>query len=275
MDAAGIDVQVLSLTSPGLEQLSASEAPDWAHLVNDGLATAVAAHPTRLRGFACLPTADPEAAVSELSRAVNDLGFLGAMINGHVRGRYLDDEFFWPILAKAEELRVPIYLHPTMPPQEVIDASYSGNFSEQVGLVLAAGAWGWHMETGNHLLRMVLAGVFDRFPDLQVMIGHLGEALPFMLPRIEQVYDSFADTNLERRISAYFQENVHYTFAGFNFTSSFLNLLLQVGVDRILFSADYPYTTMAEARHFLDELPVSSADRHRIAHGNAERLFAI
>ncbi|MFN3002412.1 amidohydrolase family protein [Mycolicibacterium wolinskyi] len=275
MDAAGVDVQVLSLTSPGLEQLSQSEAPGWARSINDRVASAIAAHPTRLRGFAALPTASPEDAAGELSRAVTELGFLGAMVNGHVGGRYLDDEFFWPILAKAEQLQVPIYLHPTMPPQTVIDASYTGNFSAEVGRILAASAWGWHMETGNHLLRMVLAGVFDRFPRLQVMIGHLGEALPFMLPRIEQVYDSFADTQLERRITAYFRENVHYTIAGFNFVPSFLNLLLQVGADRILFSADYPYTSMEDAQHFLRELPISESDRHKIAHGNAESLFDI
>lgn len=275
MDAAGIDVQVLSLTSPGLEQLPRSEAPEWARTVNDTVANAIAAHPTRLRGFAALPTASPDEAAAELSRVVTELGFLGAMINGHTGGRYLDDEFFWPILAKAEQLQVPIYLHPTMPPQAVIDASYTGNFSVQVGRVLAASAWGWHVETGNHLLRMVLAGVFDRFPRLQMMIGHLGEALPFMLPRIDQVYDAFAETGLERRISSYFRENVHYTIAGFNFVPSFLNLLLQVGADRILFSADYPYTSMEDAQQFLTQLPVSDADRHKIAHGNAEALFRI
>lgn len=275
MDAAGIDVQVLSLTSPGLEQLSLSEAPRWARSINDRVASAIAEHPTRLRGFAALPTASPDDATCELSRVVTELGFLGAMINGHVSGRYLDDEFFWPILAKAEELQVPVYLHPTMPPQAVIDASYVGNYSAEVGRILAASAWGWHVETGNHLLRMVLAGVFDRFPRLQMMIGHLGEALPFMLPRIEQVYETFADTNLDRRISEYFRHNVHYTIAGFNFVPSFLNLLLQVGADRILFSADYPYTSMEDARNFLTELPISDSDRHKIAHGNAESLFGI
>lgn len=278
MDQAGIDVQVLSLTAPGLEQVSAEEAPTWATSLNDHLAAAVRDNPGRFHGFAALPTANPAAAADELARTVTEHGFLGAMINGHVNGRYLDDEFFWPILAKAEELRVPIYLHPTIPPQAVVDASYTGNFSDRARFGLSAAGWGWHIETGNHVLRLVLAGVFDRFPNLQLMIGHLGEALPFMLPRIQQVFDSGVispDMNLERGILDYFLQNVHYTFGGFNFLPNFLDLMLQVGVDRILFSADHPYASMADARTFLDGLPVSPADRHRIAHGNAEALFGI
>src|SRR6201996_5658827 len=242
MDAAGIDMQVLSLTSPGTEQLDAAAATAIAREANDRVAEAVRTHPTRFAGFACLPTADPQAAVAELERAIHGYGFKGAVINGHVRGRYLDDKFFWPILERAEALNVPIYLHPTVPPKPVADALYGG-FSPAVSAVFASAGWGWHIETGVHLLRMILGGAFDRYPKLQVVVGHLGEALPFMLPRLNKNLPT-GMTKLERPIGAYLRENVHYTFAGFNFPATFLDLLLEVGSGRIMFSVDYPYGSM-------------------------------
>ena len=272
MDAAGIDVQVLSLNSPGLEQLEAAAAQALARQANDELGAAVRRHPDRLAGFAALPTAAPQIAADELERAVREYGFKGAVINGHVRGRYLDDPFFWPILERAEMLQVPIYLHPTPPPQPVIQASYVGNFSPEVSAQLAASGWGWHIETAVHVLRIILSGAFDRYPDLQLVIGHLGEELPFMLPRLDHNL-SLQLTKLERPIGAYLRENLHYTFSGFNYTPNFLDLLFQVGVDRIMFSADYPYSSMLAARNFLEQLPLSPADKARIAHGNAERLL--
>ena len=137
--------------------------------------------------------------------------------------------------------------------------------------MFATAGWGWHIETAVHVLRMILGGVFDRYPKLQIIIGHMGEGLPFMQSRVDIMTQSV--TGLKRPVSTYLQENVHYTFSGFNYTPTFLDLLLQVGVDRIMFSADYPYGSMAQARAFLDRLPVSAADRERIAHGNAERLL--
>jgi uncharacterized protein len=231
LDAAGVDVQVLSLTAPGVEQLDPAEAVAFARDTNDTLAEAVRRHPDRLAGFAALPTADPEAAADELERAVGEHGFKGALINGHSRGRYLDDKVFWPILACAEALQVPLYLHP-------------------------------------------LSGALDRYPDLQLVIGHLGETLPFMLPRLERALPTQL-THLDRPVGAYLRENVHYTFSGFNWTSAFLDLLLQVGADRIMFSTDHPYGSMTEARAFLEQLPASPADKERIAHGNAERLLRL
>jgi hypothetical protein len=272
MDAAGIDVQVLSLTSPGTEQLDASAANALAREANDRVAEAVRANPTRFAGFASLPTADPQAAVAEMERTIQEYGFKGAMINGHVQGRYLDDKFFWPILECAERLSVPIYLHPTQPPKAVIEASYAG-FSPMVSDMLAGPGWGWHIETAIHVIRLILGGVFDRYPQLQIVAGHMGEGLPFMLQRLDVM--SPAMTRLNHPISVYLRQNVHYTFSGFNFTPTFLDLLLEVGVDRIMFSADYPYSSMAHARAFLDRLPVSAADKERIAHGNAERLLRI
>ena len=273
MDVAGIDLQVLSLTAPGVEQLDVADAVSVARDANDQLAAAVRRHPTRFAGFAALPTADPNTAADELERTVRDYSFKGALINGHTRGRYLDDPFFRPILERAEALAVPLYLHPTPPPQAVVEATYAG-LSPRITALLSTGAWGWHIETAQHVLRLILSGAFDRYPRLQLVIGHLGETLPFKLPRFDVALPSQA-TGLARLVSAYLRENVHYTFSGFNWTSAFLDLLFQVGVDRIMFSTDYPYASMAEARAFLDRLPVSPADRERIAHGNAERLLGL
>jgi len=272
MDAARIDMQVLSLTSPGTEQLDADEAKALARETNDFLAEAACGHPSRLAAFATLPTADPKAAAAELERTVQDFGFKGAVINGHHQGRYLDDKFFWPIFESAEALHVPIYLHPTPPPKPVIEASYGG-FAPMVTEMLSGPGWGWHIETAVHMIRIILGGTFDRYPGLQLVVGHMGETLPFMLQRLDAM--PMAMTGLRRPISAYLRENVHYTFSGFNFTATFLDLLLEVGVDRIMFSADYPYASMARARAFLDELPLSNSDRERIAHGNAERLMGL
>ena len=274
MDAAGIDVQVLSLSAPGVDQLDATEAVKLARDTNDILADAVQRHPSRFAGFATLPTASPETAAEELERMVREHSFKGAVINGHIRGRYLDDEFFWPILERAEALQVPLYLHPTTPPRPVIDASYVGNYTLEVTERLSTSAWGWHIETATHTLRLILSGAFDRYPRLQIVIGHLGEALPFMLPRIDRSLP-MAMTKLHRPIGAYLRENVHYTISGFNFTPTFLDLFLEVGPSRIMFSADYPYGSMLEAHKFLDELPVSPADKERIAHGNAELLLRL
>jgi predicted TIM-barrel fold metal-dependent hydrolase len=272
MDAAGVDVQALSLTAPGVEQLKGEEAKRIARDSNAFLAQAIRRHPTRFFGLAALPIGDPPAAVAELERALGDEGFKGVVINGHHRGRYLDDRFFWPVLARAEALKLPIYLHPTQSPQAVIDAWYGG-LTPIVSEMMANGGWGWHIETALHMLRMILGGVFDAHPELQIVVGHMGETLPFMLQRVDVMAPAM--TKLKKPISAYLRENVHYTFAGFNFLPTFLDLLLQVGVDRIMFSTDHPYQPMAEGRAFLDRLPVSAADRERIAHGNAERLFGI
>jgi predicted TIM-barrel fold metal-dependent hydrolase len=273
MDAAGIDMQVLGLNAPGVEQADVADQIAHARESNDFVADIVRKTPQRFAAFAALPIAAPDQAAEELDRRVRQQGFKGTMINGHTRGRYLDDKFFSPILERAEALNVPIYLHPTVPPKPVADALYGG-FSPEVSGVFAASGWGWHIETAVHLIRMILGGVFDRHPKLQVVIGHLGESLPFMLPRLDRNMPTRL-TKLQRPLGAYLRENVHYTFAGFNFPATFLDLLLEVGVDRIMFSVDHPYGSMAEARAFLDQIPVSASDRERIAHGNAERLLSL
>ncbi|MEU1275686.1 amidohydrolase family protein [Streptomyces sp. NPDC005799] len=272
MDAAGIDVQVLSHTAPGPEALEASAAVRLATEANDVVAEVIAARPDRFAGFAALPTPDPGAAAKELERAVNSLGFVGTMVNGHVDGRYLDDQFFWPIFEAAESLEVPVYLHPTWPPKVVVDALYSG-FSPMVNGALAAGAWGWHVDTGLHVLRLILGGVFDRFPRLQLIIGHMGEALPSMLWRADWMLNRVS--GLDRPVREYFAQNIHITTSGFFDHASFAAAVHALGTDRILFSVDYPYSSNDEARAFLDGLPVSAQHKEKIAHGNAERLLKL
>ena len=271
MDAAQIDVQMLSLNSPGVEQAETSEAVSVARDANDFLAEAMRKHPKRFAGLATLAIQTPEQAAGELDHRVRKQGFKGAIVNGHTRGRYLDDRFFWPILERAEALAAPIYLHPTVPPKPVVDALYGG-FSPAVDGMLESAGWGWHIETAVHLIRMILGGVFDKYPKLQVVIGHLGEGIPFMLPRLHKNFPPEV-TKLHRPIGDYLRENVHYTFGGFNFPATFANLLAEVGAGRIMFSVDYPYGSMSEARAFLENLPLGNGDIERIAHGNAEQLF--
>ena len=272
MDTAGIDMQVLSLTSPGTEQLDPAEAVALARESNDALAAAVKKNPKRFAGFAALPTMVPDKAATELESRIRGGGFVGAVISGHVRGRYLDDKFFWPILECAEKLNAPIHIHPTKPPQAVFDAYYSG-FSPLVNDMFGSPGWGWHIETAVHVVRIILGGTFDRFPNLQLVIGHLGEGLMAMFQRLDVMTPAM--TKLKRPITSYLRENVYYTVSGFNFPATFLNLLLEVGVGRIMFSADHPYQSMEKAKAFLEQLPVSAADRERIAHGNAEKLFGL
>jgi uncharacterized protein len=272
MDAADIDMQVLSLTAPGVEQLDAAEAVALAREANDYVAEAVKQHPTRFAAFAAVATPAPDEAAAELERRVRS-GFKGAAVNGHNRGRYLDDKFYWPLLECAQALDVPVYLHPTPPPKSVLD-TYYGGFAPLLSEMLAGGAWGWHIETAVHVIRLISGGVFDRFPKLQIVIGHMGEGLPFMFQRFDIMPP--AVTGLKRQYQDYLRDNVHYTFSGFNFPPAFLDLFLELGgVDRIMFSADHPYQSMPAARAFLEQIPVSAADKERIAHGNAERLLKL
>jgi predicted TIM-barrel fold metal-dependent hydrolase len=273
MDAAGIDVQLLSLNAPGAQGLTTTDAVSLVREENDRLAEAVRARPDRLAALASLPTVDPDAAAEELERAVRTLGFRGGIINGHTGGRFLDDRACWPILERAEALEVPIYLHPAPPLPAVVDAYYRG-FAPEVSSALATSGWGWHIETGLQVLRLILAGVFDRFPRLQLVIGHMGEALPFMLARIDDRL-SRELTKLERPVSAYVRENLYLTTSGFFTIPPLLEAMLEVGADRILFAIDYPFSPNQRGQAFLETMPVSPAEREKIAHLNAERLFRL
>lgn len=280
MDAGGIDVQVLSLNQPATENLDPAQAVKLARQANDKIAAAVHANPHRFAGFATLPMPDPTASAAELERTVSDFGFVGALIHGHIHGRYLDDPFFWPVFERAEALDVPIYLHPKRPPQPVIEACYGG-FAPMVSEILSTTGWGWHIDTGLHVLRLILGGVFDRFPRLQIIIGHMGEALPSMIWRANSEL-SPAIGHLKRPLIDYFTHHLHVTTSGYYASehgaidyAAFIGLLHAIGIDRILFAVDYPYSDNRGCRRFLDNLPISSDDRKKIAHLNAERLLKL
>jgi predicted TIM-barrel fold metal-dependent hydrolase len=274
MDASGITVQVLSVAGPGADLVPGQKGIDLARAYNDALAEACARRPARYRGFAHLPLLAPEAAADELERAVKQLGFHGALVNGATDGRFLDDPAFEPILERAEALDLPIYLHPGIPVPAVRNAYYDGlpgNFS----FTLALSAWGWHYDTAIHVLRLALSGALDRHPKLKLVIGHMGEALPFMLDRIDETTAAQAKALLRRSVRQTILDQVWITTSGFFTMAPFMAALMSFGVDRILFSVDYPFASNARARAFLDALPVSPADRAKIAHGNADRLLRL
>jgi uncharacterized protein len=270
MDESGITVQVLSASMPGADLLDGKEGIDFARLNNTRLAEAVQRHPNRFAGFAHLPMRSPSAAVDELERAVRDLGFRGAMVNALTAGRFLDHESFAPLLERFAELDVPLYLHPNIPPKQVFDAYYSG-LPDIVGGALASGAFGWHAETGLHILRLALSGTLARHPGLKVIVGHMGEMLPFMLARADlslgcQELGPVGDLIVDR---------VYITTSGFFTLPPFQAALSTFGVDRILFSVDYPYVSNKLGRAFLDALPLAEIDKAKIAHGNADRLLKL
>jgi uncharacterized protein len=273
MDAGGIDLQVISHTVPGIDSFPPDEGIRLTRQANDQLAAAIAAHPTRFAGFATLPMTTPEAAADEMERAVRLPGMKGAMIDGTTNGRFLDDPSFLPILERAAALDVPIYIHPGVPPTAVREAYYSG-FDPAVNYTLATAGWGWHSETGIHALRLILSGVFDRLPGLQIIIGHMGEMLPFMLARINNTLTPVAK-HLQRPVPDYFLQNFFITTSAF-FTEPPLLLALQImGADRIIFSVDYPYSRNEQGRVFLDNASISPTDKEKISHLNAERLLKL
>jgi predicted TIM-barrel fold metal-dependent hydrolase len=272
MDEAGIDMQVLSVTAPGSQQVPAEQAADLSRALNDRCAEAIAAHPDRFNALATLPTQDPAAAIVEAKRAITELGFCGIVINGHTQGRFLDAPEFNELLAAIEELDVPIYLHPTYPPQQVAEVYFSG-LSGQTGRALATAAWGWHAETGLHVLRLAATGVFGRHPKLQIVVGHMGENLPFSLMRADSML-AVADPG-GPSVAQLVREHVHITICGYTTTPPLLCALQVFGADRIMFSSDYPFGDPVQHSKFLAEAPISPADRDKIAYRNAQKLFRL
>jgi hypothetical protein len=273
MDAAGIDVQVLSALAYAVQDLEPDQAVDVSRDLNDRMAAAVAAHPGRFRAFATLPMCDPKASAAELTRAVEELGFVGTMIHGQTRGVFLDDASAGPVLATAERLGIPVYLHPAPPPAAVRTAYFSG-LEPAVAVTLATAGWGWHAECGLHVLRMVVGGVFERFPALQVIVGHMGENLPFSLARADERLTPLA-TGLSATVADTVLQHVHVTTCGYTTDPPLLCALMVFGADRMLFSVDYPFSVSSQATAFLRDAPLSPADKQKIAHGNAERLLRL
>jgi predicted TIM-barrel fold metal-dependent hydrolase len=273
MDEAGISVQVLSGTGPGPDLVPGADGVAMAREMNDHLAAAVARHPDRFAGFAVLPMQSPDACAAELVRAVKDLRFVGALINGTTEGRFLDHPSYDGLLAAAVELDVPIYIHPHLPPEPVRQAYYS-DLQPGACRVLESAAWGWHSETAIHVLRMVLAGTLDRHPRLRLVIGHMGEMLPVMLARID-VVSALDIGHLQRPVSRAILEQVWLTTSGIFSEPPFLAALQTFGIDRIMFSVDYPYAPNAKGRDFLDRVSLAPADMAKLTHGNADALLKL
>lgn len=270
MDESGVDVQVLSVTTPALHNLDPIQSVDLARQTNDLIARTIAKYPTRFQGFAVLPTSSPDQAALELERSVTALGLCGAMVCGRTREKNLDHPDFLPFLGAAARLGVPVFVHPQIPQRAVRDVYYSG-FGEPVDSAFAAFGLGWHYEAGIQFVRLILAGVFDRFPDLQIILGHWGEVVLFYLERMSSLARV---ASLQRPVAEYFQRNLYVTPSGM-WSQPYLQRSLEiVGPERLLFSTDYPYQYRpgGAARTFLNQTDLSPHNRELFAHGNWERL---
>lgn len=274
MDAAGVDHAILALTSPGVQVMEKNDAVAFSIYANDWLAENIAKHPTRYSGLVACAPQDPTAAAQEIERAISKLGLKGVIINSHTGGEYLDDQKFWPIFEAAEALDVPVYLHPNTPPKAMIQP-----FLERG---LDGAIFGFSVETGMHMLRLIISGVFDRFPKLQMVLGHTGEALPFWLYRLDymhragvvsQRYESMQP--LQRKVSDYLRENVHYTNSGVAWEPAIKFLHQVIGVDRVMYAMDYPYQYQPDEVAVLDAMDISAADKKKFFQTNAERLFKL
>ncbi|AQZ54084.1 amidohydrolase family protein [Martelella mediterranea] len=280
MDEAGINVQILSAHTPGVQNVPGQEGIDFAYRLNKMLVDGpMAAYPGRFQAFATLPLLDPEASADELERAVRDDGFVGCLTNGIIGKKFLDHPDFEPVLARAEALDVPIYLHPGLPPDEVFQVYYSNmrpeyqrEYQDQV---LSISAYGWHQETVTQCLRMVTSGVFDRFPKLQVIVGHMGEGLPFFYKRIVEKMGEVTEDTLEKPFEQYFQDNFWFTTSAF-FQDELLALLLKyISADRVMFATDYPFANTKEGTDWFRAVDLPRETKEKIAFRNAEKLFGI
>ncbi len=272
MDAAGIEMQVLSLAANGLEQLPPDEAAELVRDANNRIAAAVRAHPDRFAGFATLALADIESALAELHRARTVLGFAGVMLHGMAEGVFLDDEPFAPLWAAAEALDMPVYLYPAPPPAPVTQAYYSG-LPANMGNLIAIAAWGWHAETGLHVLRLIVSGLFDRHPGLRVIVGHMGENLPFSIDRAAGAL-ALMTSHLRRPVAEYFHRHFWMTTSGYFTADSFHRALDVAGIDRIVFSVDYPFRSAERGRALLDSFGLEGEALAKLAHRNADALLA-
>lgn len=278
MDEGDISLQVLSLAAMGVDTLAPAEQTSVLRGVHDELAAAVKAHPDRFAAFATPGLKDPASAVKELERCVRDLGFKGLLLDGTTDGKFLDAPEFFPVLEAAEALGVPLYLHPAPPPAAVQAAYYSG-LPGDTGILLSIAGWGWHAENGLHLLRLIVSGVLDRLPALQVIVGHMGEGIPYALARSNGIL-SPAAKHLKRSVTETILAQVHLTTSGY-FTRPPFDCARQVlGLDHLMYSVDYPFSANTRGRDFLAELQSSepaltASEMDALTHGNAERLLRL
>jgi predicted TIM-barrel fold metal-dependent hydrolase len=270
MDAAGIDLQVLSLTAAGAQAFEGELAIRIATDANDQMYGAMKAYPGRFQAFAALPTAEVDASVRELDRTIKQLGFVGTMINSHTRGSFLDDQKYWPIFERAQELDVPIYLHPSQPHPMLMDSYFKG-FED-----LARPAWGFMVDASMHFLRILFSGAFDAFPRLKIILGHLGEGLPFAMDRLLDHTGYVAEwRHLKRGPAECLRENLVVTTSGNFSVPAFMCTVMMLGVDKVMFSVDWPYESNQVFVDFLKRLPVSADDLEKIAHRNAAELLHV
>lgn len=273
MDAAGIDLQVLSHGPPAAQRGDADTAVKLAIGANDRLQQIVQTHPERFAAFATLPTPDPVASAKELDRCVTKYGFKGAMVHGLTNGLFIDDKRFWPIFERAQALDVPVYLHPTAPHPAVVKAYYQDYLEDFPAL--AASGWGYTVETATQGIRMVLSGVFDTYPDLKIIIGHLGESIPFSLWRINQSIARPENRNISFSFKDYFCKHFWITTSG-NFSSpALLCCVMEMGVDRILYAVDYPFVDAMLGAEWIPTIPLGTEDKVKILSGNAEKLLKL
>jgi predicted TIM-barrel fold metal-dependent hydrolase len=276
MDECGVSVQVLSVENTDVNLLDSNHAPQFAAKYNDLLAEKIKGHPDRFTAFAHLPMTAPTAAADELERTIKTYGFRGAMIKGLINGEFLDAPKFAPVFERAEKLGVPIYIHPGIPPQSVMDAYYS-NVGNKTGPfeAIACWGWGWHSETAIHVLRLLAAGTFDRYPKLKIIIGHMGEMLPMMWARSERAFKPGAGGDNQRTLADTFREQLYITTSGF-FTQPPLQLALDtIGIDNIMLSVDYPFSSNQMGIDFLNEIALPPEQVAKIAHENADKLLGL
>jgi predicted TIM-barrel fold metal-dependent hydrolase len=271
MDEAGIDLQILSHGAPATQRVDAETAVPLARGANDRLHEVVQKNRGRFEGFAVLPTANPKAAADELERAVMKLGFKGAMIHGLTNDLFIDDKRFWPIFERAQALDVPLYMHPAVPHKAVIEAYYKDYLDQFPGLMTAA--WGFGVETATQGIRLVLSGVFEKYPRLRIILGHLGEGLPFYLWRIDMALARQGNRSTPFRDT--FREHFWITTSGNFSTPSLLCCVMEMGVDRILFSVDYPFVPNPPGVKWMEQVPLGPEDRAKILNGNAKRLLKL
>jgi predicted TIM-barrel fold metal-dependent hydrolase len=273
MDEGGIDLQVLSLAAIGIDKLAPAEQTAVLHDVNDEAAAAVKANPSRFAAFANLALKEPANAPRELERCIHDLGFKGALLNGTTDGKFLDDPSFFPILEALESLDVPLYIHPAPPPQTVFDAYYAG-LPGEAGHMLSIAGWGWHSETAIHLFRLILSGTLDRMPNLQVIVGHMGEGIPYALARSNGVLSRGAK-NLKRSVLQTIQDQVHITTSGYFSRPPFECAREVLGLDHMLYSVDYPFSPNTRGKDFLASLELTEPEMSALTHGNAAKLLQL
>lgn len=269
MDNGNVSLQIIS-HGPG------DISPPVCSAANDELAAAISKNPTRLAGFAMLPMSEPAAAAKELERSVKTLGFVGALVDNHLNGTFYDDERFWTVFQKAEELDVPIYIHPSFASDSMMD-HYKGNYDDMIGMALSAFGWGWHVETGLHILKLFASGLFDRFPKLKIIIGHMGELLPFQLDRI------FSQTprwgKKERGFPEVWKENIWVTTSGMFSLTPLACLLKTTSIEHVLYSVDYPFSTNEKGLDFFKEIEksglIAGKNLELFAYKNAENLLRV